>query len=202
MITYTLPLRWKNGVRGSWLIRMVKTDFLNTLYDEYGVGYVLRKYPDLENTSGFFKIWLIRMVTQDSASLHCKWGIRNLACQGALAATWHFGSAPIGTVFPSTSWGIRPGSATGLGVQMQNFLPGTRGQRRFLGSHLPVQSFPFRFNPVSSLSIAFPKYSKPILIFSHSEFQSCHFLQKKGERNASVHICRSAYLCYVTTPKV
>ena len=41
---------------GSCLIRTVKTDFLNALYDVYGVGYVHRKYPDLENTLGLIKL--------------------------------------------------------------------------------------------------------------------------------------------------
>lgn len=134
-------------------------------------------------------MWLVRMVTQDSASLHCKWGIRKLACQGTLAATWHFGFAPTGTVSLHFMGNLPPGSATGLGGQMENFLPGTglgtRGQRILLGSHLPVQSFPFRFNLVSSLSIAFPKYSNPYWSFPTLNFSHATFCRR---RERGVHL--------------
>lgn len=188
MITYTLPLRWKNGVRGSYLIRMVTTDFLNTQCDEYGVGYVLRKYPDLENTLGMIKL---------VGFSKCGWWewwhrIQRLCIVNEASETWHAkelwqqhdisGLRPLALCFPplhgeSATWfSHRPGVSNG------EFLPGTRGQRRYLGSHLPVQSFSFGFNPVSSLSIASPKYSNPYWSFPTLNFSHATFCRRRERR--------------------
>ena len=140
-------------------------------------------------------MWLVRMVTQDSASLHCKWGIRKLARQGTLAAMWHFGFAPIGTVFLSTSWGIchlvQP-QAWRFKWRISCWLLVwvLEGREDFL------ESFPFRFNPVSSLSIAFPKYSNPYWSFPTLNFSHATFCRRRrGECICSYLLFCLSMLC-------
>lgn len=193
MITYVLPWRWENGIRGSCLIRIVGIDFSNTLYEEFRVGYVHRQCPDLGNTLGlinlvlFLKMWLVKMVTQDSASLR-KWGIRKLERQGSLAARWHFRSKPLDPMFLSTSWRIchlvQPQAWWfKWRISCQVLIHALEGREDLLGATCPYRASlsDSAQSPVSFLPIAFPTYSIPYWSFPSLNFSHATFGGSKGE---------------------